>query len=55
MAANKENDEATKLEKRIRAVEAIKAKLEYIGTAALPNQPEEIHMILCAANSDYSS
>ena len=39
-AENKENDEATKLEKRIRAVEAIKAKPEHIATTSLPNKPE---------------
>jgi len=36
--ATKENDEARKLEKRIRAVEAIKAK--YTATSSLPYQPE---------------
>jgi len=36
----KENDEATKLRKRVRAVEAIKAKPEYTATSSLPDQPE---------------
>ena len=41
MAANKENDEATKLRKRCNAVEDIKRKPEYMATSSLPNQPEE--------------
>ena len=41
MAASKENDEATKLQKRCNAIEAIKAKPEYSATSSLPTQPAE--------------
>jgi len=40
MAANKENDEATKLQKRCNAVEAIKAKPEYSATNPDPAEPD---------------
>ena len=40
MPPNKENDEATTLEKRCNAVEAIKNKVEYILTTSLDDQPQ---------------
>ncbi len=41
MATNKENDEATKLQKKCNAIEAIKRKPEYVATSWRPNPPEE--------------